>query len=138
MRDKTLVTLVILIIILNAGHTADHIARGDLPWPLTAAALPFVIISLAIYLILGFGLYFYLANKIGPGFWAIGAGLGVLFAWLGHFSPFTDQTPQYICSAYTTPAIGWLALGWLVALMISLIVTCLYAEYLWARSLKRP
>jgi len=121
----------------NLGHTADHIARGDLTWPLTAPSLPSVIITLAIYAVLGFGLYFYVTNKVGPGFWAIAAGIGVLFGWLAHFSPFTDQTPQYICSAYKTPGIGWLALLWLVALMISLIVAGLYAEYLWARQPKR-
>ena len=66
-----------------------------------------------------------------------GVRVRVLFGWLAHFSPFTDQTPQYICSAYKTPVIGWLALLWLVALMISLIVAGLYAEYLWARQPKR-
>jgi len=133
LHDKKLLALIILVIILNLGHTADHIARGDLTWPLTASSLPSVIITLAIYAMLGFGLYFYLTKKVGPGFWAIAAGIGVLFGWLAHFSPFTHQTPQYICSAYKTPAIGWLALIWLVALMISLIVAGLYAEYLWAR-----
>ena len=98
LHDKKLLALIILVIILNLGHTADHIARGDLTWPLTASSLPSVIITLAIYAILGFGLYFYLTNKVGPGFWAIAAGIGVLFGWLAHFSPFTDQTPQYICS----------------------------------------
>ena len=133
-HDKKLLALIILVTILNLGHTADHIARGDFTGPLTA---PSVIITLAIYAVLGFGLYFYLTNKVGPGFWAIVAGIGVLFGWLAHFSPFTDQTPQYICNAYKTPAIGWLALIWLVALMISLIVAGLYAEYLWARQPKR-
>jgi hypothetical protein len=136
-HDKKLLALIILVTILSLGHTADHIARGDLSWPLSVASLPSVIITLAIYAVLGFGLYFYLTNKVGPGFWAIAAGIGVLFGWLAHFSPFTDQTPQYICSAYKTPAIGWLALIWLVALMISLIVAGLYAEYLWARQPQR-
>jgi len=136
-HDKKLLALIILVTILSLGHTADHIARGDLSWPLSVSSLPSVIITVAIYAVLGFGLYFYLTNKVGPGFWAIAAGIGVLFGWLAHFSPFTDQTPQYICSAYKTPAIGWLALIWLVALMISLIVAGLYAEYLWARQPQR-
>ena len=62
-----------------------------------------------------FGLYFTIKNKLGPLFWAIVAGTGVAFGWLAHFSPFTDQTPRYICNAYDTPAVGWLALAWLVA-----------------------
>ena len=82
---------------------------------------------------LGLGLFFYLKNKLGPLFWAIVAGTDVALGWLAHFSPFTDQTPQYIYHAYATPAAGWLAVAWLVALMLALIVAAIYAEYLWAR-----
>jgi hypothetical protein len=53
--------------------------------------------------------------------------------WLGHLSPFTDQPPQYIFRAYTSPAAGWLALACLTALAFTLIVGGLYAQYLWAR-----
>jgi hypothetical protein len=135
-RDKILITLAVLIIILNLGHTADHFARGDFPWPPTAQSVPSIIIILAINAILGFGLYFYLKNKLGPLFWAIAAGIGVALGWLGHFSPFTDQTPQYIYHAYATPAAGWLAVAWRVVLMLALITTAIYAEYLWARGLR--
>jgi hypothetical protein len=127
-RGKILITLVVLIIILNFGHTADHIARGGLRWPLTVESALFVIIILTIFSILVFGLYFYLKNRLGPLFWAIAAGIGVALGWLAHFSPFSDQTPQYIYHAYTTPAAGWLAVVWL-----ALITTAIYAEYLWAR-----
>ena len=96
----------------------------------------FIVIILAIFSILVFGLYFYLKSKAGPLFWAIVAGTGVAFGWLAHFSPFTDQTPRYICNAYDTPAVGWLAVAWLVALMLVLIATAIYAEYLWARGLR--
>ncbi|MGH6858429.1 MAG: hypothetical protein ACRECP_12550 [Methylocella sp.] len=137
MRDKKLITLVVLIIILTLGHTADHIYRGDLRWPPTLETLPPIVITLAINAILDFGLYFYLRNMAGPLFWAIVAGGGVALGWLAHFSPFTDQTPQYIYRAYETPAVGWLAVAWLVALMLALITTAVYAEYLWARRLPR-
>ncbi|MGH6937219.1 MAG: hypothetical protein ACRED2_13815, partial [Methylocella sp.] len=86
---------------------------------------------------LGLALFFYLKNIIGPLFWALAAGIGVALVWLAHFSPFTDQTPQYIYRAYATPAAGWLAVAWLVALMLALITTAIYAEYLWARALPR-
>jgi hypothetical protein len=132
-RDKILITLVVLIIILNLGHTADHFARGDFRWPVTVESVPPIIVTLAVNAILGFGLYFYLKNKIGPLFWAIAAGIGVAFGWLAHFSPFSDQTPQYIYHVYATPAAGWLAVASLVALMLALIITTIYAEYLWAR-----
>ncbi len=134
MRDKRLITLMVLTTIFSLGHSVDHVVRGDLRWPLTLESVPFIIISLAIYAIIGFGLYLYLNNKVGSGFWAIVAGIGAAFGWLGHFSPFTDQPPQYILSAYESAAAGWLALGCLVALMLVLITTAIYAEYLWARS----
>jgi hypothetical protein len=136
MPDKKLITLVALLIVLNFGHDADHIARGDLRWPLTVESAPPIII-VAIFSILVFGLYFYLKNKVGPLFWAIVAGAGAAFGWLAHFSPFTEQTPQYIFHAYETPAVGLLAVGWLVALMLALITTAVYAEYLWAKGLPR-
>jgi hypothetical protein len=134
-RDKILITLVVLIIILNLGHTADHFARGDFRWPITVETVPPIIVTLAINSILGFGLYFYHKNRIGPLFWAIVAGIGVALGWLAHFSPFTEQTPQYIYRAYEAPAVGWLAVAWLAAFMLVLIITAIYAEYLWARGL---
>ena len=133
-RDKRLMTLVVLATIFSLGHTADHVARDGLRWPLTLESVPFIIISLVIYAIIGFGLYLYLKNKVGPRFWAIVAGIGVAFGWLAHFSPFTNQPPQYILRAYESAAAGWLALGCLVALMLVLIIAAIYAGYLWARS----
>jgi hypothetical protein len=136
MRDRKLITLVFLLIVLTLGHDADHIARGDLRWPLTVESVPSFIIIVAIFSILVFGLYFYLKNKVGPLFWAIVAGAGAAFGWLAHFSPFTEQTPQYIYRAYETPAAGALAVAWLIALMLALITTAVYAEYLWAKGIR--
>jgi hypothetical protein len=135
-RDKILITLVVLIIILNLGHTADHFARGDFRWPVTVESVPPIIVTLAINAILCFGLYFTVKSKLGPLFWAIASGIGTVLGWLAHFSPFTDQTPQYIYHAYATSAAGWLAVAWLVALMLTLITTAMYAEYLWARGVQ--
>lgn len=133
MRDRKLIILIFLIIILNLGHTVDHMARGDFRAPLSAEWVASFAVTLVINSILGFGLYFYLKNRVSPLYWAIIAGAGVAFAWLAHFSPFTDQPPQYIYRAYELPAAGWLAVAWLVALVLVLIITALYAEYLWAR-----
>jgi hypothetical protein len=52
-RDKILITLVVLIIILNLGHTADHFARGDFRWPVTVESVPPIIVTLAVNAILG-------------------------------------------------------------------------------------
>ncbi|MCI0552430.1 MAG: hypothetical protein L0287_15880, partial [Anaerolineae bacterium] len=95
MRDKKLIILVLLLIVLILGHDVDHMFRGDIPWPLTPGPLlpkAIIVIQLAA---LGLALFFYLKNIIGPLFWALAAGIGVALLWLGHFSPFTDQTPQY-------------------------------------------
>lgn len=131
MRDKTLIALVVLLIVLSLGHDIDHMIRGDLRGQLIPAVVIFVK-----YAFLGLGLFFYLQNKIGPLFWAIAAGLGTALGWLAHFSPFTDQTPQFIFHAYENPAAGTLAVALLSALMLTLIATAIYAEYLWARSLR--
>ena len=124
MRDKQLIALVVLLIALSLGHDFDHIARGDIHWQL----LP-IVFFFAKYAFLGLGLYIHPKINLGR--------LGVALGWLAHFSPFTDQTPQYIFHAYEKPAAGLLAVAWLVALMLVLIITTLYAEYLWARGLRR-
>src|SRR5215470_15393702 len=127
MRDQKLVALVILISVINVGHTIDHIARGDVQWPLTIDAVPFIAVSAIIYALIGLRLYLYWTVRVGPRFLAIAAGLGAAFGWFGHFSPFTDQPPQHILHAYRSAAVGWLAVGWLIALMLALIVTTVYA-----------
>jgi hypothetical protein len=44
-----------------------------------------------------------------------------------------DQTQQH---AYEMPVAGLLAAGSLVTLILALVITAIYAEYLWARGLK--
>jgi hypothetical protein len=136
-RDKKLIALVVLLIALSLGHDVDHIARGDIRWQLSPEAALSAVIILVKYGFLGLAIFFYLKNKLGPRFWAIGADIGVALGWLAHFSPFSYETPQYIYHTYAAPAAGWLAVAWLVALMLALIVTAIYAEYLWARGIPR-
>src|SRR5262245_35195853 len=130
MPDGKLISLVALTAILSVGHTVDHARRGDLHWPLSLESVPFIVFSLVTYLVVGGGLYFYVKGRIGPRFWAIVGGLGLAVGWLGHFSPFTDQPPRHIVDAYATGAAGWLALGWLIMLMLTLIAATFYATYL--------
>lgn len=131
MPNKKLLVLLVLLIILSLGHDLDHVIRGD--FRVSASAAPIFISLLAKYAILGFGFYFYIKNKVGSLFWAVFAGVGVTLGWLAHFSPFSQQTPQYIFHAYQTAAGGILAVGLLAALMLVLIATLFYAEYLWAK-----
>src|SRR5438067_813275 len=121
MADKILISLVILIAILYTGHAADHVVRGDIPLGLTPESLVSLAINIGIYAFIGVGLYLYIRGKVGPRLWAIAAGVGVVLGWLGHFSPFTDQPPQYILAAYDSAAAGALALGCLTALMLALV-----------------
>ncbi|HEY1269228.1 MAG TPA: hypothetical protein VGH16_18360 [Candidatus Binatia bacterium] len=133
MADKKLVALILLGGVLYFGHAIDHIARGDVRWPLGAESLPFIVVTVIIYALIGFGIYFYRRNKIGPRFWTIFAALGAAFGFIGHFSPFTEQPPRYIFNAYSSTWAGSLALSCLFALMFVLIATTIYAGYLWAR-----
>jgi len=133
MRDKTLVVLVLVATFLFAAHNADHIARGDLRWPLTVESIPFLVVLLLVFAVIAGGLYLYRQGKVGPRFCALLVAVSVALGWLGHFSPFTDQPPQYIFHAYRSAAAGWLAVGTLVALMLSLIAVTIYAGVLWAR-----
>ena len=135
MRDKKLTTLVVLLAILSVGHTFDHVARGDLRWPLTGESVAFIIVTLTIYAVLGVSFFLHFTEKVGPLFWCFFGGGGIAITWAGHFSPFTDQSPLVICRAYQSAAAGWFAVSWLVALTVTLFVIVVYAEYLWARGL---
>jgi len=136
MPDRTLVGLIIAAAVLFSGHMVDHVARGDVHWALTADTVAFIMVGVTIYAIIAVGLYLYLRGRVGPLFWAIVGVFGTAFGWLGHFSPFTDQPPRHILHAYASAAVGWLALGCLVALMAVMIVAVIYALRLWARPIK--
>jgi hypothetical protein len=131
--DKKLTILVSTVILLLLGHDFDHFVRGDFGWQLTARTVPVIAILVTQFALLGFGLFLYLRNKVGPLFWAFVAGIGAAVGFLAHFSPFSDQTPQAIYRAYATPAAGALAVLVLALLMLSLIATAAYAQYLWAK-----
>ncbi len=135
MPDKKLAILITVIVLLSLGHDVDHVIRGDFGLSLAGSA-PVIAVLLSKYAILGFRLYFYLKNKVGPLFWAIIAGIGVVLAWLAHFSPFSAQTPQSIYRAYATPAGGAGAVSVLALLMLALVATTVYSQYLWARRSK--
>lgn len=136
MPDRKLTILVISIIILVLGHDIDHLLRGDYRAETFAGLVPVVVVTIAKYAFLAFSLFWYVIGKVGPGFWAIAAGLGVALGWLGHFSPFSEQTPRFIFRAYTIPVAGALAVAWLAALMLALLATTLYALVLWSRASK--
>jgi fluoride ion exporter CrcB/FEX len=134
--DKKLAALVAAIIVLSMGHDIDHAIRGDFHFQLSGKAIPVIAAVVAKYAIFGFGLYLYFRGKVGPLFWAILAGIGVVLGTLAHFSPFSDQTPRAIYRAYEMPAAGMVAVTVLALLMLALIATAVYSQYPWARRSK--
>jgi hypothetical protein len=136
MMNRKLLTLIAVGTLLSFGHTADHAIRDDLRWP-SPALIGLVIVSLVLYSAIGTGLYLSAKGKVGPRFWTIVAVAGLLFGWAAHFSPFTEQPPSYILSAYNYGLTGWVALGVLLALMLVMGVAGVYAAYLWRREVQR-
>lgn len=140
--DRSLVRLVLVIAWLNGVHTLDHIIRGDFHWPLDGRSVGFVLIVAAIYLVIGIGLRWSRRGAVGPLFWAvIGCG-GLVFGWLSHFSPFTDQPLHVIYGSYHNATGGSLAVLSLMLLMAVVLTATLYSFYLWHRqrhfTLSRP
>jgi hypothetical protein len=136
MMNQKLLTLITVGTLLSLGHTADHAIRDDLRWP-SPALIGLVIVSLVLYSAIGTGLYLSAKGKVGPRFWTIFAVAGLLFGWAAHFSPFTEQPPSYILSAYNHGLTGWVALGVLLALMRVMSVAGVYAAYLQRREVQR-
>jgi hypothetical protein len=135
MINHHLFALIAVGTLLSLGHTVDHAVRDDLRWP-SAELIAFVIVNLVLYGAIGTGLYLYVKGKVGPRFWTVFAFAGVLFGWAAHLSPFTEQPPSHILSAYNHGLAGWVALGVLLALMLVMSVTGVYAAYLWRRGVQ--
>lgn len=133
MANNKLGALVALIAVLFILHIADHTVRGDFSWPTTWEAFAGLGVNAGILVLIALGLVLYTHGRIGPGLWAIAAAFGLAFGWLGHFSPFTEQPPQYIFNCYSSPLAGSLALACLFTLMATLAVTVVYATLLWIR-----
>jgi hypothetical protein len=133
MRNKKLEILIGLATLFFLAHTVDHVAR-DLQWPLTAQAVPFLAATAAILLIVFGALYLYRRGSIGARFWAIFGAITVAVGWLAHLSPYTDQPVSYIYNFYRSPLAAGLAVGSLLALMLSLVLATLYAGLLWLQS----
>src|SRR5438874_9827536 len=81
MPDRALIALVVAAAILFSGHVVDHVARGDVHWPLTVDSVAFILVSVVIYAIIGLGLTLYVNGKVGPLFWALVGGIGLAFGW---------------------------------------------------------
>jgi len=132
-QEKRLVILILLTTLFSIGHHVDHVIRGNhVGWPLIAQVTPFTY-SLGFYPVIALGLYLYLRGRTAPGFWALLAGAGFLFVGLLHFGPLALEPPADILRPYSSAAAGYAALAWLVAFLILLASSSLYAFRLWRR-----
>jgi Na+/phosphate symporter len=131
--DRRLALLIVSALVLSVGHHLDHVIRGNhVGWPVTSQLNAFSA-SLIIYpLILG-GLALTFAGRMGPRGWAFLSGGGAIFLAVIHFGPWAVEPPEDIISMYDSPLLGWLAFGWLLALVATLVVATLYEIRLWRR-----
>lgn len=124
----TLERLILGIAALNGLHAIDHVLRGDFHWPIDDQSIGFIVVIATIYLVLGLGLIGYRRGIVGPRFWAcIGLG-GLVFGWLSHFSPFTDQPVAVIIHALQA---GGIAVALLILLMLVVLVATVQAFVVW-------
>ena len=129
--DRSLVRLILVIVWLNGVHTLDHMIRGDFHWPLDGQSVGVVLVVAAIYLVIGVGVRLSRREVVGPLFWAIIGCGGLVFGWLSHFSPFTDQPLHVIYGSYHNATGGALAVLCLMLLMGVVLTATLYSIYLW-------
>ncbi len=131
MLNRRLYALIVLALVLAAGHHLDHIIRGNhVGWPVTGEVNAFTF-SLIIYPLILTGLIFSRAGVIGTGAWVFLSGGGAIFLTVIHFGPWAIEPPGDIIGLYDSPLIGWLAFGWLLALVGVLIGTTIYEVRLW-------
>ena len=127
----TLERLIAGLAVLNGLHAIDHVLRGDFHLPIDDQSIGLIVVIATIYLVLGFGLIGYRRGTVGPRFWAcIGLG-GLVFGWLSHFSPFTDQPLSVIFHAYHAPVMGGIAVALLILLMLVVLVATVQAFVYW-------
>jgi len=131
-RNDRLLALATCTTSLGLAHNVEHVLRGDDGWPLTPQPSPWTY-SFGFYPVILLVLFLYLRRHVGPGVWAILAAAGFLFVAITHAGIIADESPRAILRAYTSPVVGWLALGELALFLLALAATALYAARLWRR-----
>jgi hypothetical protein len=136
--DPRLLALTATAVVLAIGHHVDHAIRGNhVGWPLTHDVNAFTF-SLGIYPAIALGLVLYLSGRVGPGFWAFLSGGGAAFVTFVHFGPQAIEPPGDIIGVHASPLVGWLAFGWLIALVLVLLVTFVYELRRFAAARRQP
>jgi hypothetical protein len=136
---KRLFGLVLITTALTLGHHIDHVIRGNhVGWPFASTVTPFTL-SLAVYPAVIAGLYLSLRGRVGPGYWAIVWGTMTLLAASVHL-PLSEnsETAGDIIHPYASPLAGWVAFLWLLALVVTAMVTFVETMRLWVRQRGQP
>lgn len=61
------------------------------------------------------------------------ATFGVLFVGSTHFGPLAVELPEDVVGPYRSATAGYAALSWLIAFLVVLMGTAVYAGRLWRR-----
>ena len=132
-RDRVLYVFISLALVFSLGHHVDHLIRGNhVGWPVTSEVNAFTY-SLGIYPAILTGLVLYRLRLVGPGLWIFLSSGGGLFLAAIHFGPWAVEPQEDIIGLYESRIMGWLAFGWLVALIGVLIAASVYEVRLWLR-----
>jgi len=113
--------LVALATVLSLGHHLDHVVRGDHSgWPATDQLTMFTG-SLVVYPLLVVGVVLTRTGRAGPRYWMAFSGSGALFLAAVHAGPAAIEPRADIVGGHSTALLGWLAYGWLLALVAVLL-----------------
>ncbi len=136
-RRGALYGLIYAALVLAIGHHVDHVIRGNqVGWPVTGEINAFTY-SLGIYPAIITGLLLYRRGIVGPGFWIFLSGGGAAFLAAIHFGPWAIEPPQDIIGPYEPAILGWLAFGWLLALVGVLVASTAYELRMWLAERRR-
>ncbi len=109
-------------------HHVDHVVRGNHSgWPFEEAVTPFTF-SLLVYALLLPGLYLTARGRLMAGYWLFTAVVALALVISVHFVGEEREAPvPDIYRVYDSPAVGFLALADLAALIVSLAVLAVVA-----------
>lgn len=123
--------------LMSLVHHADHVARGDhTGWPVIDQVTPFTY-SLAVYPLIGVGLWLERSRRVGSRFWTLFSGAGVIFLLSVHVGPAAIEPPHDIVHGYAAPWLGMAAFGWLLALILVVSLHCLHHARVWRHTPRR-
>ena len=134
MTDRRGHALIYSALGLSLAHHLDHAVRGNhVGWPLVAEVTPLTY-SLGIYPFVVAGLVLSHAGRVGPGYWVLLSGFGIVFIGAIHFGPTAVEPPRDIIDLYQPPVLGWLAFAVLLLLVAALVATFVHELRLWRSS----